>query len=559
MEESKSNLWNWIVNKSNSLLNRFATFDKSSVAEGSQYPKVIRDDKTNAFFDNGVPMFVVSYDGEKNLGEIGPIKDYRPNYVALRMRSWQAYHESDIAQTVLNKHTIWIIGSGLKLQADPVKKVLESENIDLDTEEFNEMAEARFRTYAYSRCSDYSNMSNLQMGANEAFKNCVIGGDVLVILRYIENEIKFQLIDGANVVSPFGIDELGLIRSRGNTIKHGIELSPEGTHVAYYVRKAGTFIDVERVPARGDSYGRMMAYMVYGSKYRLDYHRGMPLISVILETIKKLERYKEATIGSAEERQKIVYSIEHTRDSNGENPLNRQLSKSFDYNNGNLNSDLPRTIEGNNLANTISASVNKQTYNMPIGSQLKALESKNELYFKDFYTININLVCSAIGIPPEVALSKYDSNFSASRAALKDWENTINVTRKNFAFQFYQPFYNLWLETEILKNKIQAPGYLKAILFKNNMVIDAYQNARFVGTGVPHIDPLKEVKAEREKLGALGINLPLTTLEAATEALNGGDSDGNVMQFVEELNHAEGLGLKEKEPVLPAGIGSAGE
>jgi hypothetical protein len=61
------------------------------------------------------------------------------------------------------------------------------------------------------------------------------------------------------------------------------------------------------------------------------------------------------------------------------------------------------------------------TYNMPRDSELKEVQSKNELYFKDFYTVNVDLVCSSINMPPEVAMSKYNSNYSASRAALKDW------------------------------------------------------------------------------------------------------------------------------------------
>jgi hypothetical protein len=74
----------------------------------------------------------ISYNGEKNYGEIGPIKNYFPDYSALRARSWQLYLESELAQTILNNHIIWVIGSGLKLQAEPVKDILKSEGITLD-------------------------------------------------------------------------------------------------------------------------------------------------------------------------------------------------------------------------------------------------------------------------------------------------------------------------------------------------------------------------------------------------------------------------------------------
>ena len=73
-----------------------------------------------------------SYDGEKNLGELGPIKDYRPNYFALRLRAWQIYLESDLASTVLNRYCLWVIDKGLKLQANPSDTLLKSEGLNLD-------------------------------------------------------------------------------------------------------------------------------------------------------------------------------------------------------------------------------------------------------------------------------------------------------------------------------------------------------------------------------------------------------------------------------------------
>lgn len=191
---------------------------------------------------------------------------------------------------------------------------------------------------------------------------------------------------------------------------------------------------------------------------------------------------------------------------------------------------------------------------MPIGSELKALDSKNEMHFKEFYEAHWNIICACFNVPPEVAMSKYDSNFSASRAALKDWEHTLNVERYEFSHQFYKPLYKYVLETEILKNKIHAPGYLMARIKGDDILVEAYSSARFIGTPVPHIDPVKEVQAERLKLGGLGANLPMTTLEKATEVLNGGESLGNMQQYAQELEEAEQLNITMPAPptALPA-------
>jgi len=495
-----------------------------------------------------------SYNGEKNFGEMGPAKDYNINYETLRVRSWQLYLESEIAQTVLDKYTTWVIGKGLKLQCEPAKMILESYGIKLDTERFCDIVEGRFELYKKSRMSDYSNMSNLNKIESESHKNCNVGGDMLVILRVIKGIVKVQVIDGVHVVSPMWGDEtMPQTLANGNTICEGIELSPEGEHVAYHVRKPGDFYsyETERIPARGARSGVLMAYMIYGKRYRLDNHRGLPLLSVVFESTKKLERYKEAMVASAEERAKIVYAIEHDAFSDGTNPMAQAAARAY---NADAKEDFPQDTYGNELANRVQATTNKQTYNLGLGMHLKALESKNEMYFKEFYQTNIELFCAAAQIPPEVALSKYDSNFSASRAALKDWENTLLVRRADFAFQFLQPIYELFLIIDVLNGVIDVPGLREALLEDNKMICAAYFNTRFAGTPVPHIDPKKEVDAERAKLGPAGAHIPLTTVEAATEALNGGESDSNMEQFAEELEMAKKLAIKMPE-VQPKKVG----
>lgn len=371
--------------------------------------KVMRRDPHAYSYNN---VFTVSYTGEKNLGEAGPVIDYKPNFDILRFRSWQAYLESEIAQTILKKYTTWIIGAGLKLQAEPDKVVLASEKVKLDTQEFSEITEARFRVYSKSTMSDIADMRNLHRIAKKAHTNAIVGGDVLVILRVVDNCVKVQLIDGAHVCSPLlGNDFYNAAKEKGNRIKDGVELSPTNQHIAYYVKTAP--YQFERIGARESSTNLTVAYLVYGLEYRLDTVRGIPLISTVIETIKKLERYKEATVGSAEERQKIPYFIEHGIGSTGDNPLAKNLAKAFNVD-ANIN-DLPIDVQGNQMANQVAVTTNKQVFNLGQDSTIKSLDSRNELSFKDFYTVNQGAVCSALQMPPDVATSKYDSNFSASR------------------------------------------------------------------------------------------------------------------------------------------------
>lgn len=472
-----------------------------------------------------------SWDGEKNMGEIGPIVYYTPDFPALRLRSWQAYLESDIAQTILNKYALWIVDQGLKLNCAPSKLFLESEGIKIDPEKFNALTEARFLVWSKSLSCSFNGMMNLSQLSKMVFINSKIGGDMLVVLRYTNRQVTIQIIDGENVCSPNYFPT--------ERIKDGIEYSPTGQHVAYHVKVQG--YKWERISARSSS-GLIMAFMVRGNRYRL-LDRGLPIIGATLETINKIDRYKEAAVGSAEERAKIAYQIVHQLGGTGESPLADALANARNAGTA-QNSGLPKDEDGQELADQVYASTNKQTFNVPQGGEIKALHSTQEMFFKEFYETNANVCCSAVNIPPNVAFSLYNDSFSASRAATKDWEHTIIVERDDFQTQWYQPIYNFWLHTQILQQKIQAPGYLNG----DTLVREAYQIARFTGPLFPHINPVQEVNAERLKLGELAKNIPLTNVERATETLNGGESSSNMEQFSLELKKSNDLGLPTSFP-----------
>lgn len=480
--------------------------------------------------------YVINFDGEKNDGEIGPVLDYRMNFRALAMRSWQSFMDSDITKTIMKKFTLWIIDKGLKLKSEPISVILELEGISLQTEKFNEVVEARFGLWAKSKRASYSGMKTFNEIAQEAFKSAKIGGDVLVVQRYNNKtkQISIELIDTCNLSHP-----VGYICPSENKIMDGVEINRlTKKHVAFHVLCEGKF---ERIPAE-NSAGYKVAFLVYGDAYRINSHRGVPLIATSLETLKKIERYKEAAVGSAEERQKIVYYSKHEIGSTGESPLSALVAKSFNADGQSLGKT-PMDSNGRVFGDSVALSQNKTTMNLTPGADLKSLESKQEMFFKEFYETNAHIVCAAIGIPPNVAFSIYNDSFSASRAATKDWEHTMTVERDNFSTQFYLPIYQFFIFINVMNGKIDAPGFLSAYASKNYDVTESYTSARFTGPMFPHIDPLKEANAERVKLGELGKNIPLTTVERSVEILDGGDSDSNMEQFSEEFKYMTELGL----------------
>lgn len=491
----------------------------------------------------------VIYNGEKNTDELGPIIDYKPDYQALRARSWQSWIESEITKTVIGRYVKWVVGEGLKLQASPNIDVLLTEGFSEFTPEartkFANAIESRMKIWWGSRFSTYAGNHTLSAEEKEAVKMILVGGDGLVILRLDKGNVTVQIIDGAHIKTPPMVGALSIL-ANGNRIINGVEIDAKGTHIAYHVvnHANGIMPTFERVEAFNKATRQRMAFMIYGSKYRIDSVRGMPLVAVVLETLKKLERYKEATVGSAEERAKIVYQIVHTDNSTGESPLLKKLAHA-----SGRDGDLPTDSNGIEMARKVAVSTQKQTFNMTQGSELKALESKVELNFEGFYDKNFDIICAVIGIPPNVAKMLYDSNFSAARAALKDWEHTLRVDRSAISEQLHVGIYEFFTWVQVLSGKVKAPGYLEAYASKNMMALAAFHSSRWIGAAVPHIDPLKEAKAEREKMGPLGINVPLTTPEQATESLGTGESSENFVRFAEELKWMKEADLKTETEV----------
>jgi len=463
--------------------------------------------------------YMQPFDGEKTPFELGQPKEFVLDYYALRARAWESYIKSDVVQNAIKKYVLWLVGSGLKIQSTPVTDIINDS--DFDRKQFVKSVENSFRLYAELPVSSYNRMNSTHELAAEALKNAMLAGDVLVLLRYNGRNVTVELIDGYHIQYPYGSDYVKQAEDRGNEIHQGVEINKRGEHVAFYVRDA--LFKYRRIKARGGRSGRLQAWLFYGLKHKITDVRGMSLLTAVMETAAKMDRYKEATVGTAEENAKLVYSVEHDQFSDGENPMINNLKQSFGRGAVAPETDDPQQ-SGENVASKIAATTNKQAYNLPRGAKINQHGGKVDIHFADFFGVNSDLVYATLGIPPEVAMDKFGGAYSGSRAALKSWEYKMMVDRMNLLNRyFYKPIFDYWFDIEVINNRLQAPGYLDALLRKDFMRIAAYKQARFIGSGVPHIDPVKEVNAERGKLGGRYKNVPLSTGEQAAENLNTGD------------------------------------
>jgi capsid protein len=505
----------------------------------------------------GTSVVTMIYDGEKNYGEMGPVLNYKMDHDKLGQRAWQLFTESETIYSVTRQKSRYKIGTGLNLDCEPKREVLQLLGITLEDkaiEEFNSVVEALWSLYASTPgTADYRNRDTLDKIHLRADRNAELRGDVLVVLRIDElDNVKVQLIDGEHVCTPVHLapkwpdgkmvdNKVGLdyAAENGNIVRYGVEMNDRGEHVAYHVR-TGDGLEWERIPAR-NRFDQLVAYLYYGEEYRLDHTRGIPRMTASMEGVKQLADYTDATVSSAVERARIPYFIEHDVRAEGLDPRQENMLDIVGGSREKL--DLPANSNGEELAKTIAVSTNKQTFNMAPGSKINAPDSHAEVRHKEFHETRFDAIAAGQDMPPEVVAIKFGSSYSASRGSLNLMQFSLNIDRKDTGNQFLQPIYNLQLSLWILRFRVNAPGYIDALRKKNTLVLNAYRYVNWEGTPLPEIDELNAVKAQRAALGTAMDHVPLTTLQKAVKKLGNGNFNANVVQAGKELVHAESQGL----------------
>lgn len=110
--------------------------------------------------------------------------------------------------------------------------------------------------------------------------------------------------------------------------------------------------------------------------------------------------------------------------------------------------------------------------------------------FDPFVQAILQQIGMALGIPFELLLKRFNSSYSASRAALLDAWMFFRGQRTWLARSFCQPVYETWLAEAVGSGRVEAPGF-----FADPLLRWAYCRAEWVGDSQGSIDPKNEVAA----------------------------------------------------------------
>jgi len=253
-----------------------------------------------------------NYTGEKFFGGMPKIKILDMDYYALRAKSVELFTENLYARGAIRRYCTNIINTGLMVECKPEEEILGYAMGDLN--EWSENVENYFGLWAKTKTvCDYEGLKTWYLKEDEIYREALIKGDLLVVIRYDDGNSmpSVQIVDGILVQSPIGNND--------ENIEWGVELDSRGRHVAFHILQDDG--STKRLPSYNNA-GRLQAYMVYGVSDKLrDNVRGEPLLSILLQSLSEIDRYRDSTQRKAVINSLIAGFVKKGEDKMGSLPL----------------------------------------------------------------------------------------------------------------------------------------------------------------------------------------------------------------------------------------------
>lgn len=445
-------------------------------------------------------------------------EDIVDNIKVLRERSRDLYMGVPLATGAIKTIRTNVVGSGLMLNPHIDAKFLKL--TPDEAVEWEQTVEREWLLWADDVNCDAARMCTFYEFQALALLSTLMSGDCFVALPYIRRsgvpyDLRLSLIEADRVCDP--LDHF----SAENSILEGVEVGKYGEPVAYWVAKHhpyGTHRPMndpmqswKRVPAFGQKSGRRNMLHLMSDIERPGQRRGVPLLAPVIEALKQLGRYTDAELVAAVVAGYFTVFITH---NNPENGIDSMLS-------GEPLDVSAATRDPNDVSMGQGAVVS-----LAEGEQIStANPGRPNTAFEGF----VSAICKQIGValelPYEVLIKSFNSNYSASRAALLEAWKMFRMRRQWVVNRLCQPVYEEWLTEAVTKGRIKAPSF-----FDDPAIRRAWCQADWAGDTPGQIDPTKEVNA-----AILRINAGLSTREREAAELTGMKFDTIVAQQSREI------------------------
>lgn len=435
-------------------------------------------------------------------------EDIEDNIGPLRQRSRDLYYGgSNIATGAIKRLRTNTVGVGLHLKASLNEEILKIP--PEKARELEETIEREFAHWADSTNCDMERLDNFYQLQQLALLNALLSGDSFALMNTSKRtgsiyDLRIELIEADRISTPD--------KERANPLFcEGVEKNEAGEVVAYHISKFHplSFVDRNprewvRVAAYGEKTGRRNILHVM-NRERIGQVRGVPFLSPVIETIKQLGRYTEAEVLAAVINGLFTVFIEKESASD-DVPFGEAVPE-----------ELQVDAEDEGSIELAPGAV------IDLGEGEKANmvnPGRPNSNFDPFVIAVIKQIGAALEIPYEILIMAFNSNYSASRAAILEFFKVVKMYRSWFVTDFCQPIYEEWLSEAVAKGRIKAPGF-----FSDPIIKSAYCSAEWSGPSAGQLDPTKEVQA-----ADLRVQGGYSTREREARELTGTDFYKNVKQ-----------------------------
>lgn len=464
---------------------------------------------------------------------------------ALRARARVARWDSTQARGMIQRLVDNVIGTGLTLRAAPAWELIGSTMSDEQKRALGDKIDVLFRLWADSHEPDSTGRRNLAELQAFEFLNELTDGDQPVVFRYDGDSsrtspLSLQFLDADQLdtrQTTYGTPKTaGLaleVQSRGNILKDGVEMTSRGELVAIYVLDpADPWGKPTRAPVWGKESGRRFVLLpaILDLPGQI---RGVGPLANVVHELQKITDYSvaelEAAIGNA------IFAGFISTEVGGEKT-----------------GGLAKAVLGDSAGSVATAKeqapqkVDISSGGIWVGNLGKGqkLESFNtarpNVNFGAFIDAQMESIAASLSMPVEVWKEKFSQNYSASRASLILFWETVERWRIHVVSQFLAPVYEAWLREQVRMGRFPE---LVANGFGDDPIrTRAWLQADWIGDSMPSIDPIKEAQADDLRLAQCA-----TTGERVALKYNRSDWWDNVKR-----RNAELAEMPEEKPAAGA-------
>jgi lambda family phage portal protein len=453
----------------------------------------------------------------------------------LRGRSRDLIRNSPIAGGAIETDVSHVVGTGLTLQAR-----IDSEALGMDDDaasEWQAETERLFCMWAESPMADAYGVQTFYEQQDLAYRSARESGDSFVVLTGKERadwpfRLALQVIEADRVSNPQN-------KADSEAMVQGIERAADGEVLAVHFcnRHPGGAFAVKdpaawtRVEFRGAGGRRNVLHLL--RKKRPGQTRGVPELAPVVDVIKQLTRYSTAEVDAAVNSAAMAVFIKMDPEA-FQDLFDDKAADDF------LNS--AKKWDG-------SLQSGKAVNLLPGEEATSPTPGRPNPNFEPFFNAMLQQVGMALDIPHEVLTKRFQSSYSAARAALMAFWRTVKIRRDWLAAKFCQPVYEEWLADAVALGLVKAPGF-----FADPMVRHAWTRTKWSGDGPGALDPMKEAQAAEKRM-----QIGLTDLPDEIVAYDGGDWEAKhkVQTRVKEERVEAGLEAPVAPPPGTPGFGGA--